>query len=111
MRICSAAGRAFAVVGGEMTRKTTLENSYFRWRNFMVKRGIKPWASVGGRKVISRVTASLAGVAGIPMLLAAVTDWQIRRLDVNLIPDMEESSHVYDLTQTQFAGRLSKVAL
>ena len=28
--------------------------------------------------------------------MVAIADWQVRRLDVNLIPDMEESSHVYD---------------
>ena len=54
------------------------------------------WSTVAGTKATSILTASLAGVAGCLVLIAAIADWQIRRLDVNLIPEMEESSHVYD---------------
>ena len=57
---------------------------------------LKRWSTVSGRRVLSRVTASFAGFAAILVLLAAIAGWQIRRLDVNLIPEMEESSHVYD---------------
>ncbi len=46
--------------------------------------------------MVARVTATLAVATSVLIVMATVADWQIRRLDVNLIPEMEESSHVYD---------------
>jgi penicillin-binding protein 1A len=66
------------------------------WQDFLRKQSVKVWATIDGKRIMTRVTASLAGAASLLIVFVAVADWQIRRLDVNLIPNMEESSHVYD---------------
>jgi len=81
---------------GEMKKDTNIKQTYTLCRRFLRKQGAILWSTVAGRRTISILTASLAAFAGCLVLLAAIADWQIRRLDVNLIPEMEESSHVYD---------------
>lgn len=55
-----------------------------------------------GRKTASVLTAGIGGIAGFLLLIAAMADWQVRHLDVNLVPEMEESSHVYDRDGKEF---------
>jgi 1A family penicillin-binding protein len=91
--IDAEAGHTLAVVAVEMTKTPSM---YTKWREFMRKQGIELWACVRDKQVIARVTAGLAGIASILIIMLGIADWQVRRLDVNLIPDMEESSHAYD---------------
>ncbi|MCI0420780.1 MAG: PBP1A family penicillin-binding protein [Acidobacteria bacterium] len=79
-----------------MKKDTNIKQTYIRCWGSLRKSGAIVWSAVAGRRAFSILTASLAGVAGCLVLIAAIADWQIRRLDVNLIPEMEESSHVYD---------------
>lgn len=49
-----------------------------------------------GRRTASMLAAGIGGIASFLVLIAAMANWQVRHLDVNLVPEMEESSHVYD---------------
>ena len=71
-------------------------STYILWWEFLRKQGVQLWASLREQTGVARVTAALAVITGVLIVMAVVADWQIRRLDVNLIPEMEESSHVYD---------------
>jgi 1A family penicillin-binding protein len=80
-----------------MTKRIDIKKIYSAWRKLVAEYIEKPWASWRpGRTIMWRVGAGLAGLTGTLMLVAGIAGWQIRRLDVNLIPEMEESSHVYD---------------
>jgi penicillin-binding protein 1A len=80
-----------------MTKRIDIKKTYSAWRKLLTNYTEKPWVSwLPGRTIMWRVGAGLAGLAGTLVLVAAIAGWQIRHLDVNLIPEMEESSHVYD---------------
>jgi penicillin-binding protein 1A len=74
---------------------TNTTSTHKKWQ-VIRKQTAQLWASFRAKAVTVQVTAGLACVVTILIGMAAIADWQIRRLDVNLIPDMEESSHVYD---------------
>ena len=75
---------------------TKITSTYAKWQEFIRTQGGRLWAFVRRKTIIAQVTTGLAGGASILIVMMAIAAWQIRRLDVNLIPDMEESSHVYD---------------
>src|SRR5262245_4655310 len=64
-------------------------------RQFLEKVRVAKKSVVEGNPA-SIVSISFAAAVGCLILLAGIASWQVRRLDVNLVPEMEESSHVYD---------------
>jgi len=69
-----------------MTNTPSTDN---KWQEFIRKQAVQLWACLKGQTVTERVTAGLAAGAGMLIVMVAIADWQIRRLDVNLIPDSE----------------------
>src|SRR5262245_19746253 len=62
----------------------------------------RSWSSFKGRKALYFVTTGLMILPAGFIFLALAADWQVQRLDVNLIPEMEESSRVYDRNGKEF---------
>jgi 1A family penicillin-binding protein len=86
------AWQGFCTIQDEMRIGIKINHAYERCREALRKLpGI-----VELDRAASRCIAGLTGIAALLVLITAIADWQVRRLDVNLIPEMEESSHVYD---------------
>ena len=92
--IVSEAGRTLAVVARRDDKNN--KHLYANGRSSYGSKASSYGLPLREQTVVARVTASLAGIASILIRVGSIADWQIRRLDVNLIPEMEESSHVYD---------------